>query len=159
MLGRAMLSGSLIFCAMGATATGPLPEYATGCAKDPWRDAGGIGGKRAGSRPEPAPSHRYPPIIDGRRPHRYAIPSGACITGVVIVPTRGCGESINVRLVDGRREFPITVAPGQSFVLPFAKGWHSDGCAYLVGDGCRAADDFVAWGITDDGPISFACVD
>lgn len=159
MWGRAVLSGSMILCAMGTVATAPLPEYTTGWAKDPWRDAGGIGGKRVGSRPaEPSPSHRHPPVIDTRHVHQYAIPSGACITGVVIVPTRSYGESIRVKLIDGRNEFPMTVSPGQSFVLPFAKGWHSDGCAYLIGDGCHASDDFTAWGITDNGPIAFACV-
>lgn len=158
MLGRAMLSGSLILCALGATATGPMPEYATGWAKDPWKHEGGIIGKRAGARPrDPQPACPVQPAPRHHRGEHYAIPSGACMTGVVIVPTRSYGNAIRVKLIDGCNEFPITVAPGQSFVLPFAKGWRSD-CAYLVGDGCDVSDDFVAWGITDNGPIGFACV-
>jgi hypothetical protein len=128
MLRRAMLCGSVVLCALSAMATGENPSYS-----DTWAR-----------------------IFREHSTKEYAIPSGRCYTGVVIVPSRSSGSQ-RFTFNDGHCDFPVVVEGGQSFVLPFAKGWRPDCHASLTGDLCDG--DFEVWAITDDGPmrLSYGC--
>jgi hypothetical protein len=163
MLRRAMLCGSVVLCALSAMATGENPSYSDTWAREPWNRGGGggsggvgngDGGKVIGNyRPPVRPG---PPIFREHSTKEYAIPSGRCYTGVVIVPSRSSGSQ-RFTFNDGHCDFPVVVEGGQSFVLPFAKGWRPDCHASLTGDLCDG--DFEVWAITDDGPmrLSYGC--
>jgi hypothetical protein len=144
MFRRAILSGSVVLCALTAMATGEKPDYSAGWAKDPWDKVGGS---------RPVIGNYRPPLPRSRHEHEvkeFAIPSGRCYTGVVIVPARSSGSQ-RFTFFDGRCEFPAVVEGGQSFVIPFAKGWRPDCTARVSGALCDG--DFEAWAITDDGPV------
>lgn len=143
---RAVLSGSVVLCALSAMATGENPEVSVSWARDPYDAAQH---NRGWERPRPV----IPPIGRPRSDIKeYAIPSGGgrCYTGIVIVPA-AYGGSQRFRFNDGHSDFPITVQAGQTFVLPFASGWRPDCPASISGDLCDG--DFEAWAITERGPV------
>lgn len=84
----------------------------------------------------------------------YAIPSGRCYTGLVIVPAVTGGVQ-RVTLCTDRGDFPILLEPGKTFILPFEEGWRPAREARLYGAEYGAG--FEAWAITTDGPMTLVC--
>lgn len=162
MFRRRLLSGSVFLCALGSVAVvaasagggdpvgvkSQVAEVNSGLVKQIYDDQDAF--------------RRKPPVGGGswgwgRREDvkEFRIPSGHCYTAIVIVPAKSSGSQ-RLRMAGDRDEFPITVQGGQTFTLPFAKGWRPDCTMTICGDLCEG--DFEAWGIAEDGPVSFPCV-
>lgn len=165
MFRRRLLGGSVFFCALGAVAVmaasagggdpvgikSQVAEVSSGLVKQIYDDqdafrrkppiggGGGVGGGGWGRREDVK---------------EFRIPSNHCYTAIMIVPAKSSGSQ-RLRMVGDRDEFPITVQGGQTYTLPFIKGWRPDCAMTICGD--LYEGDFEVWGIAEDGPVAFPC--